>query len=141
MIIIAVTDDQGGMMFNQRRQSQDRVLRERILALTRDSRLWMNAYTRRQFSDIEEDAAARISADDGFLEKAAPGEFCFVENTASAPYEERTEKIILFRWNRRYPGDFFFDVDVTLPPWKLAETEEFPGFSHEKITMEVYVRE
>ena len=34
MIIIAAVDDRNGMMFNHRRQSQDKVLREKILSLT-----------------------------------------------------------------------------------------------------------
>ena len=33
MIVIACLDDNGGMMFNHRRQSQDRVLRAHIAAL------------------------------------------------------------------------------------------------------------
>ena len=31
MIVIACLDNDGGMMFNQRRQSQDRYLRDRIV--------------------------------------------------------------------------------------------------------------
>ena len=44
MIVIACLDDNGGMMFNHRRQSQDRVLRAHIAALVGDARLWMNHY-------------------------------------------------------------------------------------------------
>ena len=159
MIVVAATDDQGGMMFNQRRQSQDRVLRAHILALAKDSRLWMNAYTGRQFADSgnqerspansENREKSSVSAnggnqteilvDDAFLEKAGAGEYCFVENSPAAPYESRIEKIVLFKWNRAYPGDFFFDMD--LAAWKRIETEDFAGASHEKITQEVYVRE
>lgn len=159
MIIVAATDNQGGMMFNRRRQSQDRILRERVLSMARESRLWMNEYTRRQFAEApaRETGGALAAAhgepparsgggppiltDNTFLEKAGSGEYCFVENQPLAACEGRIEKIILFRWNRDYPGDFFFDIDVARPPWRLAETEEFPGSSHEKITQEVYIRE
>ena len=34
MILIACVDDKFGMLFNRRRQSQDRMLRERVLRLT-----------------------------------------------------------------------------------------------------------
>ena len=157
MIVIAAIDDQGGMMFNRRRQSQDSVLREHILNLAKDSRLWMNAYTRRQFTEngmemrnggpaeaangnqTESANGAEILVDEEFLEKAGDGEYCFVENLPLAPCESRIEKILLFRWNRAYPGDFFFDLDLSL--WKLSGTEEFAGSSHEKITEEAYVRE
>lgn len=138
MILILVIDERKGMMFNNRRQSQDRVLRERILSLTAGSRLWMNAYSYRQFEKM--DGKHIVEAED-FLESAEPGEYCFVENVPVKPYEEKIEKLILFRWNRRYPGDFFLDIDLSDKMWKLIQTEVFSGSSHEKITMEVYCHE
>ena len=138
MNIIAVIDDGGGLMFNHRRQSQDRVLRERILKLSDGSRLWMNAYTRKQFDSAEPD---KISVDEDFLEKARNGDFCFVENVPLLPVLSRVERVILFRWNRAYPSDMKLDLDLSAPPWNLVESNEFPGYSHEKITEEVYVRD
>ena len=52
MILIAAADDSYGMMFNHRRQSQDRVLRQRMLELTAGHTLWMNAYSAKQFAEI-----------------------------------------------------------------------------------------
>ena len=49
MIVIVALDDRGGMMFNHRRQSQDKVLRERVLKVTAGKKLWMNHYTEKQF--------------------------------------------------------------------------------------------
>ena len=49
MIIIAAVDDRNGMMFNHRRQSQDKVLREKILSLTAGKLLWMDHYSAKQF--------------------------------------------------------------------------------------------
>ena len=49
MKIIVCVDNQNGMMFNHRRQSQDRVLRKRIMELTGGKKLWMNAYSQKQF--------------------------------------------------------------------------------------------
>lgn len=71
------------------------------------------------------------------MEKAANGEYCFVENACLTSYENEIEKIILFKWNRRYPADKFFDIDLS-KGWKLISVNEFAGSSHEKITMEVY---
>lgn len=139
MILIAAVDDRYGMLFNKRRQSQDRVLRERILAISAHRCLWVNHYTAGQFTQAGQ-LAEQLRVDDDFLSKAAAGEYCFVENIRMAPYEEMIEQIILFKWNRRYPGDFYFDIDLASGAWRLASTEEFPGSSHEKITMEVYVR-
>ena len=53
-------------------------------------------------------------------------------------YESRIEEVILCHWNRDYPADMYFKMD--LGSWKLAETQEYAGSSHEKITEERYVR-
>ena len=38
--------------------------------------------------------------------------------------------------------DYIVNASVEIgAEWKLTETEEFPGFSHEKITKEIYCRE
>ena len=52
MILIVCVDDHNGMMFNHRRQSQDRVLRADILELTGGKKLWMNAYSRKQLRRV-----------------------------------------------------------------------------------------
>lgn len=139
MIVIVTVDDRNGLMFNQRRLSQDRVLRQHILALSAQSVLWMNAYTEKQFLQ-DGPITGQIHVDDAFMEKAAAGEYCFVENRAIASYEKEIEQIVLFKWNRKYPADVFLDIDIAKKPWKRISTEDFPGSSHEKITQEVYGR-
>lgn len=137
MIIIICLDDRGGMLFNKRRQSQDVLLRQQILTETAGGRLWMNSYSAKQFA---EESAANIVVDETFLDKARPGDFCFIENVAPSAYEDKIEKIILYRWNRTYPGDLYFDIPLEEHGWKLIETDDFAGRSHEKITKEVYER-
>ena len=135
MIIIACTDDNNGMMFNHRRQSQDRLLREHILNMTGGNRLWMNLYSKKQFSDIE---SAKVIIDEDFLEKAGCSDYCFIEDMDISPYIHKTEKIILFKWNRTYPADTFLPLDLN--GWVLEWTEDFVGYSHDKITKEIYRR-
>ena len=137
------------MMFNHRRQSQDRVLRKRILELTGGKKLWMNAYSQKQFLQVNGNMpkeqeqsgqlgqSGQIQADEAFLEKAGPGEPCFVEDRSVAPFAGRAEQVILYRWDRAYPADLYWDL--SLEGWTLARREEFPGFSHEIITKEVYI--
>lgn len=137
MILIAVVDDSNGMMFHNRRQSKDSVLRERILSLVKDKKLWINSYTAGQFLDCRGET---IRVDEDFLDKAESGEYCFVENVSVSSREKSIEKIILFRWNRRYPSDFWFDFALKEPEWRRIEINEFSGSSHERITEEVYVR-
>ncbi|MFR1722417.1 hypothetical protein [Emergencia timonensis] len=137
MIIMICLDDRGGMLFNKRRQSQDVLLRQQILTETAGQRLWMNSYSAKQFA---EESAANIVVDETFMDKARPGDFCFIENVAPSAYEDKIEKIILYRWNRTYPGDLYFDIPLEEHGWKLIETDDFAGHSHEKITKEVYER-
>ena len=137
MIIMICLDDRGGMLFNKRRQSQDVLLRQQILTETAGGRLWMNSYSAKQFA---EESAANIVVDEAFMDKARPGDFCFIENVAPSAYEDKIEKIILYRWNRTYPGDLYFEIPLEEHGWKLIETDDFAGRSHEKITKEVYER-
>lgn len=138
MILITAVDDNMGMAFNCRRQSRDLALRREIISLSSGSAVWMNEYSLRQFG--EEAAEADIRVCDDFLFKAGEGEFCFAENVSVSKAASRAEKIILFFWNRTYPADIYFDIDLS-SGWVLAESGSFAGNSHEKITKEVFVRE
>ena len=133
MNIIVCLDKDNGMMFNERRQSQDSVLREKVLLLSAGSTLWMNEYTAKQF-----ESGTPIKVDEDFLTKANPGDFCFVENS-DIPVEN-VEKFYIFLWNRKYPGDRFFEIDLKKNGFKKIETEDFTGKSHDKITLEIYAR-
>lgn len=132
MIIIVCVDNNGGMMFNKRRQSQDKKLRERILDLTKDGRLLMNNYSYKLFGN-----SPQIKVDDNFLENCTKNDFCFVENSDVLPYKEKIQKIIIYKWNRSYPSDLKFPISFD-KEWKLVSTENFAGSSHDKITEEVY---
>ncbi len=134
MIVIACIDDNCGMMFNNRRQSRDRVIIEKIIDIA-DGQIWMNHYS---YSLFEKGESHRINIDDAFLSEATEGDYCFVENCSLKQYEKYIEKIILFKWNRVYPADLHFDIDLS--GWMLSQSKEFVGNSHELITMEVYER-
>ena len=137
MILIMFIDNNGGMMFNRRRQSQDRIALEKILGMIAGSTLWMNEYSAGLFSRL---AAPQIHIDGQFLDRARPGDYCLVENVDVSPYLSFVEKIVLFHWNRDYPSDMKFPVKLNDGKWVLQGQEEFAGSSHEKITMEVYTR-
>ncbi|MCD8084061.1 MAG: ribonuclease Z [Clostridiales bacterium] len=134
MILIVCVDENGGMMFNHRRQSKDRILREDMLQLTAGSRLWMNRYSQSQFLETE---AVGIFVSEDFLEQAGNGEYCFVEDAELSACRTRIEGIVLYRWNRRYPADVYLDMTL-LEGFSLAGSKEFPGSSHEKITREIW---
>ena len=136
MILMAAVDDNMGLMFNHRRQSRDRLLRQRILALTGDRTLWMDRYSAALFGAELDGHTVRVAED--FLAQAAPGDFCLLEDRSPRPAEENIEQVVLFRWNRTYPADVHF----TLPKngWSRQREAEFTGSSHEKITEEVFIK-
>lgn len=136
MNIIMCIDDGGGIMFNRRRQSQDRALRGRVVEMSRGARLRMSPYTARQF---RRDFVENMAVSEGFLQEAQDGDYCFVEDQDPRPYEDAAEHLIIYRWNRNYPRDTQLPLD--LAKWHLVQSTDFEGSSHENITEEVYVRE
>lgn len=142
MILITCVDNNMGMLFNHRRQSQDRVLKERILKSASGKIFWMNHYSENQFKEFENyiNNSQNYNIDEHFLSKAACNDICFVEDCSVAPFEQKIEKIILYKWNRDYPDDFYFDIPLSEHGWKLISSEDFVGSSHDKITEEIYVK-
>ena len=136
MKLIVCLDDQNGMLFGGKRQSRDRAVCEKILSITQGAMLWMNHYSYPLFADMN----MWVAVDDAFLSLAAEEDWCFVENTDVCPYLDSVSQIIIFKWNRRYPADMVFSAELTGGTWKLNQSEVFSGYSHDRITMEVYTR-
>ncbi|MCI8647813.1 MAG: ribonuclease Z [Firmicutes bacterium] len=136
MILAVCVDDNMGMLFNGRRQSQDREVRRQLLEDAGARTLWMSAYSAKQFPEEQEKERFRI--DESFWDKAQAEDWCFVEAAVPAGKEAAIMQLVLFKWNRVYPADTYFDI--SLKGWKLAERGEFKGYSHETITKEVYIR-
>ena len=135
MYVIVAVDDNNGMMFNKRRQSKDSVLNQRILDITREHKLFMNSYTYKMFETLENES---IVVSEDFLQQAEVSDYCFVENVALSEYSDQIEQLIIYRWNRSYPSDQKFDLDIN--DWNIKSTFEFKGSSHEKITEKIYSR-
>lgn len=129
MQVIITVENRNGMLFNHRRVSRDQKVSERILAYCKEKKLWMNAYSAKLFENNPQ-----ICVSETFLEQKDA--ICFVEDQDVTPYLPEIDTIILFHWNRDYPADFFFTVDLS--EWNRIHQEEFAGKSHDKITMEVY---
>lgn len=127
MIVALCVDNRMGLMFNRRRLSKDALLREKLLTIS-EGELRMSPYSAKQFEE-------EVYAGEDYLSGAAQNQWCFVENDDYAAFSDRIEKIVLFQWNRDYPADLFFAFPGE---WRLTCSEDFPGKSHEVITMEVY---
>lgn len=135
MILIACVDKNNGMMFNNRRQSRDRILIEHICQKAGSTKIWINKFSKEIF---ENQKNSNIVVDDEFINKIAKDEICFVENISPLKLENKVDKIILYFWNRTYPADMYFDIK--LDNWELESETEFSGSSHERITQKIYIR-
>ena len=128
MKLIVCLDDKNGMLFNKRRQSRDKILIENVLELCKGKKLYTNEYSSALFPENSVAVCENFDA----VEKG----FVFAENFMVD--EDKIQEIIIYKWNRVYPADTFFNI--SLDNWNLTETVEFVGSSHEKITRERYVR-
>ena len=132
MLAVVCVEDRNGMLFGTRRVSRDQAQQQDLLALCQGRTLWMNDYSVPLF------AGADIRVDPDFLQKAAVGELCFVEDQPLLPVLDRLEGLVVYRWNRSYPATRRLDLDLSA--FTLTDTREFPGSSHETITREIYER-
>ena len=140
--IIVCIDDRDGMMFNGRRQSRDRAVAEDIASLCGEHRLLMNEFSQKMFSKY---GISDVVVSEDFLRTAESEDYCFVENCSiksvsdrlEQAVESRIEAVIVYRWNRSYPADVYFEREL-IENWDLKEIKDFEGSSHESITREIY---
>lgn len=131
MHVICCVDDRFGLAFNHRRVSSDCVVTEDILNRVDHSTLWTDEYSAKLFTG---NSPANFVVDLDALEKAGPNEFVFTERKDPLQYKNRIEKITVYFWNRNYPSDVKLSYNES--DWERKVIAEFPGHSHEKVTVE-----
>ena len=121
MKLILFLDERGGMLFNRRRQSQDRKAREYILNMTAGKRLLMNPYSAKQFKEAEGIILTETPQKDASRE-----DYVLIENLPVTLSD--VDEVILILWNTLYPSDVSFDTaSLAREGFSLKETEEFAG--------------
>lgn len=134
MKLIVCVDLNNGMLFNNRRQSKDNNLIVHISNMIGDKKLWITEFSKNLYKEkinynlLKLDDVSKISED----------EFCFIENISPSVLEKNVEEIIIYNWNRNYPADFYFDIN--LDNWILKSQIDIIGSSHSKITQKIYKR-
>lgn len=131
MHLIACVDDRFGMSFCGRRLSRDKKVSERILHLTAGKKLWIHPTSKILFPE------ETVLTDPAFLNKAAAGDYCFTETVPLPQKIENLESVTLYHWNRAYPSTIRFPMSL-LEGMHLVNREDFPGNSHDKITVEQF---
>lgn len=127
MTLILWSGKNGEMMFNHRRCSRDRAVIEDILSMYAPTNLCVSAYSASLF-----DGACVI-----YDLAEAKEKVLFLEDLPLLPALEQAQKIIVYRFDRTYPADVRLEIPQS---FSLTESLDFPGFSHDKITREVYVK-
>ena len=133
MKLIVCVDDKMGLAFGDKRQSRDRVLIADMLREVGGAPLYISPYSEMLFCGednlvVTENPMAR-----------AGDNYVFIERTSPEAYEGKIEELILYRWGRHYPSDFYLALD--LGKMKLTRREEFVGSSHDNIVKEIYTKE
>ncbi len=134
MIAALCLDDNNGMMFNHRRQSRDSRLIANLVDFASGRRILVNDFSAELFAEY------RVCVDTDFLKSAGCDDICFVENEDISSCIDRVHTLVIYRWNRKYPSDKRFNLDIVNLGYKLSEVTEFSGTSHDRITREVYIR-
>ena len=133
MKIIICLDKKNGYMFNNRRQSMDRVLRQKLLLKLDGKPLYMSEYTKRQFTE-----EGNFFVDDEYEKNANADDFCFIENKGYNFSD--CDEVWLFRWDKNYPADKIFDFSPEAMGFSQVSVEVFSGSSHDEISFEIYKR-
>jgi hypothetical protein len=120
------------MMFNKRRQSQDSVLREKLLEIS-GGKLLMSSYSAKQFEGL-----IGVVVDDDYILNATENDYCFVEDRGFDI--SKVNEVVLCHWNRLYQADTIFDVDLKGIGFKSISKEDIVGSSHPKITIQTFAR-
>ena len=133
-IKVAITlDDKGGMMFNNRRQSRDKLLIKDLCDKT-ECFIYISAYSALLFEDFKD----RIKIVDNPLEECPSGALAFVEGYKLSAFTDDIDELIVYCWNKVYPSDVKLDIDINASGFKMYAKYEFTGNSHDKITKGVY---
>ena len=136
MKVIVCIDERRGMIFNNRRQSKDRVLLENLKNIVGENRLLCSSFSDKMLAEAN---LPHITTD-SFLEDAKSQDFCFVENISIKSFIDKIDTLIVYNWNRLYPSDLRFEIIPELLGFKKTGCVEFKGSSHEKITRETFER-
>ena len=131
-VAIAI-DDKGGMMFNKRRQSRDKLLIQDLCTKTQGF-IYISPYSALLF----EEYADKVKIVDDPLIACADGECAFVEGLPLSQHLSDIDELIVYSWNKVYPSDVKLDIDIKNIGFKMTSKYEFTGNSHDKITKGTY---
>jgi hypothetical protein len=135
MTIIFTLDDNNGTQCAGKRQSRDRVVGDKIIALAKNNLHILQEATSFFKNNDMTNVPCTIWSDLWHLPEHA---VFFAEHVLPPEVMNAAEKIYVFRWNRQYPS--LAKDRVNLDGFRKTVIEEFQGSSHPNITLEMYER-
>ena len=134
MHIIICLDERQGVLFNHRRQSKDREL---IADIGRNlsGTLYIKPYSESLF--INRGIPYQCIEHMGEIEDHV---VFFAEDLDFLSILNSVKTITVYWWNRHYPSDVRLELDFADEGFSSVERKDFAGFSHEKITKEIFKR-
>ena len=136
MTVIVCIDNAGGMLFNKRRQSKDKLLLEDIKRLSGSKEILISPFSEKLIST----SGIPYRVLECPLREGGGSDILFVENFHLKEYIDIIDTLIIYKWNRDYPSDFYLDIDTKKDGFRIKSRREFKGNSHEKITREDYTK-
>ena len=94
MKLILCLDERNGLSFNNRRQSRDRAVIDKIVCLAKEEPVWITSYSSELFRETH--CNVRVSAD--IMHAAKPGEYLFIENQDPHELLAQVSSVYIFRW-------------------------------------------
>ena len=136
MNVAVCADDRGGTFFMGHRLSSDREIM-RDLVMSADGRILIAEYSQPLFEEIE--CNYEVCGDP--LALASDTDICFIEGGICEEYIRDIRALTVYRWNRHYPSDPGSRIYPEKLGFTLCTSEDFPGYSHERITKEIWKHE
>ena len=163
MIIVSCITQTYGLLFNNRRISQDRAILKLIynqfINFKKEHsniKFYMNDYSYSLFlfylNNLESNLKyceynifiKSIIVSDSFLLEAEQYDFCFVENNdvLSFFYNNNVTGTIFYKWDKTYPCDYYLSLPIDFAQNFVLQTiTEHIGHSHSTILEEIYKNE
>lgn len=138
MILIFTLDDNNGTRMVGKRQSKDRTVADKIIEFANGKPIYMSVKSVSFFKDLTflDKETKFIMVDD--FNNLPDDAICFAEEVVSDEILNKSEKLVVYRWNRIYPS--LSQDRLNLNGYTKTIIEEFTGYSHDKITVEIYTR-
>ena len=135
MTTFITVSDNGGRMFNRRRQTSDKSVISDVEKIVGDGYLYVSMYS----APLFDESNISVIASSAPYESSAVGDFVFAEDVSDVP-KDRLSTLVIYRWNRSYPADTYLTFDPKNEGFTLISSLDFEGSSHKKITREIWKR-